>query len=114
MGTCAGAILLAKEVDGATPDQRSLSLMDIRVRRNAYGTQLQSFEAQITTIFGTLPGVFIRAPHLTIESKEVQPMAFRGEEIVAAYQKSGERHFLALTFHPELTTTKFHEFFIKL
>ena len=114
MGTCAGAILLAKEVDGATPEQRFLSLMDIRVRRNAYGTQLQSFEAPLTTVFGTLPGVFIRAPHITIESKDVQPMAFRGEETVAAYQKSGERHFLALAFHPELTTTKFHEFFIKL
>ena len=114
MGTCAGAIMLAKEVDGATHGQRFLSLMDIRVERSAYGTQRQSFEAKLTTVFGTLNGVFIRAPHLTIESREVQPMAFRGEEIVAAYQKQGGRHFLALTFHPELTTTRFHEFFIKL
>lgn len=114
MGTCAGAIMLAKKVEGATPDQRFLSLMDIKVQRNAYGTQLQSFETQLTTVFGTMQGVFIRAPRLSIESKEVQPMAFRGEEVVAAYQKKGERHFLAMAFHPELTTTKFHEFFIKL
>jgi 5'-phosphate synthase pdxT subunit len=114
MGTCAGAILLAKEVEGATPDQRFLSLMDIRMERNAYGSQLASFEAQLTTVFGTLPGVFIRAPRISIESKEVQPMAFYGEEVVGAYQKKGERHFLAMAFHPELTTTKFHEFFIKL
>ena len=116
MGTCAGAILLAKRVEGASAGQRFLSRMDISVSRNAYGTQLHSFEAQLTTIFGTLPGVFIRAPRLSIDSKDVQPMAFLGDEAVAAYQKTaaGGRHFLALTFHPELTTTKFHEFFIKL
>jgi len=114
MGTCAGAILLAKEVKGSSLEQRFFRLMDISAERNAYGTQLASFEAQLTTIFGTLPGVFIRAPRITVESKDVQPMAFHGEEVVAAYQKRGDRHYLALAFHPELTTTKFHEFFIKL
>ncbi|VVB99653.1 Pyridoxal 5'-phosphate synthase subunit PdxT [uncultured archaeon] len=115
MGTCAGAILLSKKVDGASDDQRFLSLMDIRTERNAYGSQLASFEANLTTVFGTMQGVFIRAPRLSILTKDVQPMAFHKEEIVAAYQKSkGDRHFLALTFHPELTTTRFHEFFIKL
>ena len=47
-------------------------------------------------------------------SGHVRPLAFHGEEVVAAYQKSGERHYIALAFHPELTTTKFHEFFIRL
>lgn len=127
MGTCAGAILLAKKVEGATLEQRSLALMDIEISRNAYGTQLDSFESQLTTVFGTLPGVFIRAPHMSVAGKGVQPMAFHGEDVVGAYQRAAhkasrlpssdwetERHYLALTFHPELTTTRFHEFFIKL
>ena len=116
MGTCAGAILLAKKVDGATPDQKFLSLMDIGISRNAYGAQLSSFEADLDTVLGKVKGVFIRAPKITMIGKEVRPMAFCGEEAVAAYQKvpEADRHFLALTFHPELTTTKFHEFFLKL
>jgi len=113
-GTCAGAIMLAKNVEGAVPGQRFLSLMDISASRNAYGSQLSSFESRITTVFGTINGVFIRAPKISPTSKDCQPMAFHGEEIVAAYQKKGERHFLASSFHPELTTTKFHEFFLKL
>lgn len=114
MGTCAGAILLAKKVQGATLEQRFLSLMDIEIERNAYGSQLESFEAPLTTVFGSLPGVFIRAPRMHVSGKGVQPMAFHGEDIVAAYQKKMDRHYLAMTFHPELTTTRFHEFFIKL
>ncbi|MCX6770920.1 MAG: pyridoxal 5'-phosphate synthase glutaminase subunit PdxT [Candidatus Micrarchaeota archaeon] len=113
-GTCAGAIMLARSVEGAVAGQRFLSLMDITASRNAYGSQLASFEARITTVFGTINGVFIRAPRLAPASKDCQPMAFYGEEVVAAYQKKGERHFLASSFHPELTTTKFHEFFLKL
>ncbi len=114
MGTCAGAILLAKSVKGEKQGQRFLSLMDISIDRNAYGSQSQSFESNITTVFGTMNGVFIRAPKMTVESKEVQPMAFHGQDAVAAYQNTGGRHFIAATFHPELTSTRFHEFFIKL
>lgn len=114
MGTCAGAILLAKKVEGSNLSQRFLALMDIEIERNAYGRQLDSFESQLTTVFGTLPGVFIRAPKMRVAGKGVQPMAFHGEDVVAAYQKKMDKHYLALTFHPELTTTRFHEFFIKL
>ena len=115
MGTCAGAILLAKKVEGANLEQRFLSLMDISIDRNAYGSQKESFEAQLDTEFGRISGVFIRAPKITIMgSGHVRPLAFHGEEVVAAYQKSGEWHYIALAFHPELTTTKFHEFFIRL
>ncbi len=113
-GTCAGAIMLARKVDGASLGQRFLSLMDISASRNAYGPQRSSFEARLTTVFGTINGVFIRAPKITPGPRDVQPLAFLGEEVVAAYQKKGDRHFLACSFHPELTTTKFHEFFIKL
>jgi 5'-phosphate synthase pdxT subunit len=114
MGTCAGAIMLAKKVEGAVSGQRFLSLMDISVVRNAYGSQLASFEAELDTIFGKSKGVFIRAPKMSIEGKEAKPMAFHGEDVVAAYQTDGKSHYIATTFHPELTTTKFHEFFIKL
>ncbi|MEM4633982.1 MAG: pyridoxal 5'-phosphate synthase glutaminase subunit PdxT [Candidatus Anstonellaceae archaeon] len=114
MGTCAGAILLAKHVEGAIPDQRFLSLMDISISRNAYGSQTSSFEAVLDTIFGKIKGVFIRAPKFTLLGQEVRPIAFYMGQPVAAYQAKGDRHFLAFTFHPELTTTKFHEFFIKL
>jgi 5'-phosphate synthase pdxT subunit len=113
-GTCAGAIMLSRKVEGAATGQRFLSLMDITAARNHYGSQLASFEARLTTVFGTINGVFIRAPKITPGSREVEALAFLGEETVAAYQKRGERHFLACAFHPELTTTKFHEFFIKL
>lgn len=113
-GTCAGAIMLSRKVEGASAGQRFLSLMDISASRNAYGSQLASFEARLTTVFGTINGVFIRAPKIVPGSRSVEALAFLGEEPVAAYQKRGERHFLATAFHPELTTTKFHEFFIKL
>ncbi|MCX8175318.1 MAG: pyridoxal 5'-phosphate synthase glutaminase subunit PdxT [Candidatus Micrarchaeota archaeon] len=114
MGTCAGAILLAKKIEDGIEGQKPLCLMDISAKRNAYGSQLASFEATLTTIFGTINGVFIRAPKISIEGRGVQPLAFYGEEVVGAYQKKGERHFLAFAFHPELTSTKFHEFFIRL
>ena len=114
MGTCAGAIMLAKKVDGATPEQKFLSLMDISISRNAYGSQLSSFEAELDTVFGKVKGVLIRAPKMTVIGKEARPMAFHGDDVVAAYQSKGDRHYLALTFHPELTTTRFHEFFLKL
>ena len=114
MGTCAGAVMLAKNVDGAIAGQKFLSLMDIDVSRNAYGTQLASFEDMLTTVFGRLPGVFIRAPRLTFTSKQIQVLAFHKEEPVGVYQPIGNQHFVAFTFHPELTNTKFHEFFLKL
>ena len=115
MGTCAGAIMLAKKVEGATLEQRFLSLMDISISRNAYGSQHDSFEASLDTEFGKVNAVFIRAPRLSlVGSGHIRPIAFHGDDVVAAYQQAAGRHYLALTFHPELTTTKFHEFFIRL
>lgn len=114
MGTCAGAVLLAKNVEGAVPGQQFLSLMDISIQRNAYGSQLASFEAPIMTVFGRLQGVFIRAPRLSYSSKNIQTLASYNGEPVGVYQQDGMQHFIALTFHPELTTTKFHELFLKL
>ena len=114
MGTCAGAVLLAKNVEGAIPGQQFLSLMDISITRNAYGSQVASFEAPLITVFGRLNGVFIRAPRLLPTSKNVHTLASHNGEPVGVYQQEGMQHFIALTFHPELTTTHFHELFLKL
>lgn len=101
-GTCAGAILLAK-----------LKLMDITVDRNAYGRQIDSFEKQIKTKLGPVSAVFIRAPKIKSAGKNVTVLAKDKDQIVACEQKTNGHFYLACTFHPELTTAKFHEYFLK-
>jgi 5'-phosphate synthase pdxT subunit len=101
-GTCAGAILIAREVLDAQPDQRSLALMDITVRRNAYGRQVDSFEADLDVAgitSGEFRGVFIRAPWIESVGDGVDAVASHDGRIVAARQGD----LLATTFHPELT-----------
>lgn len=107
-GTCAGAILIAKEIVGReTAD--SLQLMDITVERNAYGRQIDSFET--TVMFdgiGEIPAVFIRAPKIVRVGKGVRVLSKYEGEIVAA--RSGK--LLATTFHPEMTEdARVHEYF---
>lgn len=113
MGTCAGAIMLAKRVTDKTPDQKTFALMDIEVRRNAYGRQNDSFEADIETKFSPMHAIFIRAPKITKLNKGVRPLAHLGRETIACEQTVGKNYYLALAFHPELTTTAFHEHFLK-
>ncbi len=107
-GTCAGAILLAKEVLGGDVD--GLKLMDVVVERNAYGSQLDSFECEVDFDgVGKIPAVFIRAPKIVSVGDDVEVLARIGEEIVAAR----EGGFLISTFHPELTDSlKVHEWFL--
>ncbi len=114
-GTCAGAILLAKKVNGAEDGQKFLSLMNIEVSRNAYGPQTESFEREIETKLGKVKGVFIRAPIIGGIGAGVKVLAeFEGKPI-AVEQKAGEHVYIALTFHPELAgETKFHEHFLKI
>jgi len=110
-GTCAGAILMAREIGDALPDQEPLGLMDISVRRNAYGRQVDSFEAPLDVRhLGTrFPGVFIRAPLIDSVGPGVEVLAEHDDWIVAAREKD----MLATTFHPELTgDTRMHRFFI--
>ena len=101
-GTCAGLILLAREVLDGRPDQRTFGVLDAIVRRNGYGRQLQSFEGSV--VFGsgespTLPAVFIRAPVIVSLGDEVEVLAtFDG---VPALVRQGD--LLASSFHPELT-----------
>ncbi len=113
MGTCAGLIMLSKEVIGATPDQRFLELLDVRVNRNAYGRQIDSFEAPLKLSFSDEPftGVFIRAPRiLELLSDRVRPIAWLGDRVVGVEQGN----IIGLEFHPELTDdTRVHEYFLR-
>ena len=111
-GTCAGAILIAHTVLDALPDQCSLDLMDITVRRNAYGRQVDSFEADLDVVGleGEFRGVFIRAPWIEEVGEGVEVLVRHDGRIVAARQGD----LMATTFHPELTGDPgFHRLFIE-
>jgi len=99
LGTCAGAILLAREV--THPAQKGLGLIDITVERNAYGRQVDSFvgEANAPSLGGRLPAVFIRAPRIRRVGEGVEVLATFGAEPVLVRQGN----VVAATFHPELT-----------
>lgn len=110
-GTCAGMILLANNVQDARPDQRSFGAIGIDVRRNAYGRQLDSFEADIavTSLLTPFHAVFIRAPQVIGATQAVEVLAQYGDNIVLARQKK----IMVASFHPELTAdTRIHEIFI--
>jgi 5'-phosphate synthase pdxT subunit len=100
LGTCAGAILLARDV---RPRQPSLGLLDATIRRNAYGRQVDSFEDRIEapTLGGRLPAVFIRAPRFETLG-QVDVLATYGDEPVLVQQG----RIVAATFHPELTASR--------
>lgn len=112
-GTCAGAIMLAKVVHHKTADQKTLELMDIEIDRNAYGKQTESFEKNIQISLGNINAVFIRAPKIKKVGKDLEILARIKKEIVACEQRIGDSYYLATCFHPELTSTVFHEYFIK-
>lgn len=110
-GTCAGAILLAKEVEN--PPQISLGALDIRIRRNAYGRQIDSSIREEKTRLGGKPleMVFIRAPQIVDAGKDVEVLASAGGNPVLVRQGK----VMACTFHPELSQdTRVHEEFLKL
>ncbi|MEW6036576.1 MAG: pyridoxal 5'-phosphate synthase glutaminase subunit PdxT [Candidatus Micrarchaeota archaeon] len=108
-GTCAGAIMLARIIHNEEKGQGTLGLMDIVVDRNAYGCQAESFEEDIGTALGKVHAVFIRAPRIRSVGEGVEVLASRGREILACEQKSGDKYYMAACFHPELTTSVFHE-----
>jgi len=111
-GTCAGAIMLAKRIYHKTKDQRTLELMDIAVDRNAYGRQTESFEKEIHTALGRISAVFIRAPRIKNIGENVTILAKDGNEILACEQIVQGNYYLAACFHPELTSSVFHEYFL--
>lgn len=108
-GTCAGAIFLAKEIEG---QEAHLKLMDITVRRNAFGRQIDSFIAPLVIEGTTYQAVFIRAPLILSVGQGVEVLArLEDGRIVAAQQG----HLLATAFHPELTDdVRFHQRFLRM
>jgi pyridoxal 5'-phosphate synthase pdxT subunit len=110
-GTCAGAIMLAREVDN--PKQPGLNAIDIAIRRNAYGRQIDSTILQSSSALGGEPleMVFIRAPRIESVGKDVVVLAKRGDDPVLVRQGK----VMAATFHPELSDDKrVHAEFLKL
>jgi 5'-phosphate synthase pdxT subunit len=111
-GTCAGAILIARTILDALPGQRSLELLDMEIRRNAYGRQVDSFEAplQVVGLDEPYTGVFIRAPWIERVGEGVEVLARHDGHIVAARQD----RLLATSFHPELTgDPRIHRLFVE-
>ena len=111
-GTCAGMITLANEVLDSASGQRSLGVMDISVRRNAFGSQLDSFEEAID-FFGTnLNVAFIRAPIVQRVGESVEVLSKLSDGTVVAVR---QQNMLATSFHPEITGETFvHEYFLKM
>ncbi|MFQ5976060.1 MAG: pyridoxal 5'-phosphate synthase glutaminase subunit PdxT [Candidatus Hydrothermarchaeales archaeon] len=112
-GTCAGTILLAKELVDQT-DQYVLKMMDIKVERNAYGRQRESFEVNLDIpVLGKKPfrAVFIRGPTIVSCGKEIEVLAkYEGKPVLA---RQGNK--LAATFHPELTDDlRIQRYFIEM
>ncbi|MFN7923710.1 MAG: pyridoxal 5'-phosphate synthase glutaminase subunit PdxT [Bryobacteraceae bacterium] len=97
LGTCAGAILMAKEV--THPSQESFGVMDIDVERNAYGRQLDSSVAEVESVWGPMEAVFIRAPIIRRVGEGVRVLAsYRGDPVIVE-----QGRLMVATFHPELT-----------
>lgn len=112
-GTCAGAILLSRAIEGAVAGQVPLGLLDVIIRRNAYGRQVASFETNVP--FKGIEGegvraVFIRAPRFDEVGEQVEVLARLDGEPVAVRQG----RILAVAFHPELTPdTRVHRYFME-
>ena len=108
-GTCAGAILLAKEVEN--PAQSGLGAIDVGIRRNAYGRQIDSSIREGEFRGSPIEMVFIRAPRISRVGPGVEILATQGSDPVAVRQG----HIMAATFHPELSNDpRVHELFLKL
>ena len=113
LGTCAGMILLAREVPDFSLE--TLRSMDIKVRRNAFGRQLDSFETDLEMpILGEKPfhAIFIRAPIIDKASSEVKILAKLPDGVVVAARQG---KLVAAAFHPELTNDfRFHQYFLDI
>lgn len=108
-GTCAGAILLAKEVEN--PAQSALGALDITVRRNAYGRQLESSIREGRFQSDPIEMVFIRAPKIARIGAAIEVVATEGEDPVMVRQGKT----LAATFHPELSDDRrIHQYFLEM
>ena len=111
--TCAGLILLSRSIVDGRPDQVATGTLDVAVRRNGWGSQVDSFEADVhVEVLGDLPfrGVFIRAPRIEEVGADVEVLARLGDEPVAVRQGA----HIGLTFHPEMTgDDRIHRLFLE-
>jgi len=119
-GTCAGLILLAKETDNALAGQPLLASMNIRVRRNAFGSQRESFETNLSVpALGEAPfhAFFIRGPAIESVGPEVEVLATLDDGTIVAVR---EGPILGTAFHPEVAQThgqqdpRFHHYFLRI
>jgi 5'-phosphate synthase pdxT subunit len=111
LGTCAGMILLADNVEGAGADQEFIGGLDITVSRNAYGSQNQSFEADVAIGGKNNRVAFIRAPRVLHVGPAVEVLAELNAEPLAVRQGN----LMAASFHPEITmATELHEIFVEI
>ncbi|MBI3032058.1 pyridoxal 5'-phosphate synthase glutaminase subunit PdxT [Candidatus Woesearchaeota archaeon] len=107
-GTCAGAILLAKDL--TSKEKHSLGLMDITLSRNYYGSQLDSFVKPVLFLNKKISGAFIRAPKIETVGSTIQVLGTLDEKTPVVVQQN---QYLAACFHPELVgETKVHEYFL--
>jgi pyridoxal 5'-phosphate synthase pdxT subunit len=116
-GSCAGMIMLADEVLDGRPDQRSLGAIDMTVRRNAFGRQVESFEADVDLAGQPFRAVFIRAPWVERIGAEVEVLGRvgGGADGVGRIVAVRQRNVLATAFHPELTgDLRVHRLFVDL
>lgn len=113
LSTCAGLILMSREVLDGRPDQIALGILDLSVRRNGYGRQVESFEADVpVSLLGIAPfrAVFIRAPLIEHAGPESEVVATFGGNPVAVVQGP----HLGLCFHPEMTDdSRLHQLFVE-
>ncbi len=114
LGTCAGLILLAREVLDGRADQWSFAALDVAVRRNGYGRQVASFETTLEVAgLGAVPGVFIRAPKIESWGAGVEVLATHDHGEGASPVLVREATVWGCAFHPELTPdTRIHELFV--
>jgi 5'-phosphate synthase pdxT subunit len=118
-GSCAGMILLADRILDGRPEQETIGGIDMTVRRNAFGRQVDSFEGGIALSGidgGDYPGIFIRAPWVEEIGVGVQVLGRvstgEGEGRIVAVR---DRHLIATSFHPELTgDTRVHQYFVEM
>src|SRR5689334_22909963 len=114
-GTCAGLILLAKETDNALAGQPLLASMDIRVRRNAFGSQRESFETDLSVpALGKAPfhAFFIRGPSVEEVGAGVEVLATLDDGSIVAVR---QRTLLGTAFHPEISgDPRFHQYFLRI
>src|SRR2546422_7814799 len=114
-GTCAGLILLARETDNALAGQPLLASMHIRVRRNAFGSQRESFETDLSVpVLGEAPfhALFIRGPAVESVGPQVEVLATLDDGTIVAVREGA---LLGTAFHPEVAgDTRFHQYFLRI